>query len=74
MTKYGKFFSFCADTGNLHATLPVCNLFNESPARHKDATGYGNGCTLNGINLGKGEHLANLGKAGRRAVVIGIGC
>ena len=72
MTKYGKFYSFCADTGNLHATLPVCNLFNESPARSKVPKGFG-GCNLEGINLGGGDRLANLGTAGANTIIIGVG-
>jgi hypothetical protein len=58
MTNYGKFYSFCKDTGSAHSTLPVCNLFKESPTR--GGTGY-NGCTLEGISVGGGERLANLG-------------
>jgi len=58
MSNYGKFHDFCRDSGSGYATLPVCNLFNESPARGGD--GFG-GCELEGIPLSGGEHLANLG-------------
>jgi len=57
-TAYGKFYDFCRDTGSIHSTLPVCNLFLESPTR--GGTGYG-GCDLEGISLSDGRHLANLG-------------
>ncbi|KAK5137115.1 hypothetical protein LTR08_001124 [Meristemomyces frigidus] len=57
-TQYGRFFDFCRDTGSVHSTLPVCNLFNESPAR--GGSGYG-GCDLEGISLSGGGRLANLG-------------
>ena len=57
-TTYGKFYDFCKDTGSLHSTLPVCNLFNESLAR--GGNGYG-GCDLIGIKLSHGRNLANLG-------------
>ncbi|KAK5118604.1 hypothetical protein LTR85_008069 [Meristemomyces frigidus] len=59
-TQYGVFRDFCRDTGSQHSTLPVCNLFNESPARGGAAPYYG-GCNLEGISLGGGRHLANLG-------------
>ncbi|KAK8200771.1 hypothetical protein M8818_006087 [Zalaria obscura] len=60
-TAYGNFHDFCRDTGNRFSTLPVCNLFNESPARSgSGAAGYG-GCDLTGISLSRGRHLANLG-------------
>ncbi|KAI9853192.1 MAG: hypothetical protein M1838_000048 [Thelocarpon superellum] len=52
-TQFGDFHNFCRDSN-----LPVCNLFLESPTR--DGFGYG-GCTLEGIALKNGEHLANLG-------------
>lgn len=58
MPPYGNFFHLCQHTGSAHSTLPVCNLFNESPARGGD--GYG-GCELTGINVGGGDRLANLG-------------
>jgi len=57
-TAYGNFHNFCRDTGSIHATLPVCNLFAGSPSR--DGTGFG-GCDLEGISLGGGRNLANLG-------------
>lgn len=63
-TQYGNFHNFCRDTGSIHSTLPVCNLFYESPARGGpnpgDGTGFG-GCNLQGIPLKNGQHLANLG-------------
>ncbi|KAF2478772.1 chitin synthase III catalytic subunit [Neohortaea acidophila] len=59
-TAYGKFHDFCKDTGSRHSTLPVCNLFDESPARGGGAPWYG-GCDLEGIHLSGGRHLANLG-------------
>ena len=59
-TQYGNFADFCRDTGNRYATLPICNLFSESPARGGSAPYYG-GCTLEGISLGGDRHLANLG-------------
>jgi len=58
VTAYGNFHNFCRDTGSTAATLPVCNLFDESPAR--GGSGYG-GCDLLGITLSRGRHLANLG-------------
>jgi hypothetical protein len=58
VTSYGNFFDFCRDSGSRAATIPVCNLFNESPAR--GGNGYG-GCNLNGIPLSGDDHLANLG-------------
>lgn len=70
MTRYGNFYDFCRDTGSAHSTLPVCNLFNESPARHPSAGGYG-GCNLEGIPLKGGGHLANLGTALHRIVASG---
>lgn len=60
-TAYGNFFDFCRDTGSLHATLPVCNLFASSPSR--GGSGFGNGCDLLGISLGGDRYLANLGTA-----------
>ncbi|KAI5245789.1 hypothetical protein E4T43_02924 [Aureobasidium subglaciale] len=57
-TQYGNFHDFCRDTGSLRSTLPVCNLFSESPSR--GGNGFG-GCDLQGISLGGGEYLANLG-------------
>jgi len=57
-TQYGKFHDFCRDAGSRLATIPVCNLFNESPTRGGD--GY-SGCELTGIALSRGRHLANLG-------------
>ncbi|KAH9845243.1 Chitin synthase export chaperone [Teratosphaeria destructans] len=59
-TAYGNFHNFCRDTGSEFATLPVCNLFNESPARGGQSPWYG-GCSLTGIPLSGGRHLANLG-------------
>lgn len=59
-TAYGKFHDFCRDTGSAHATLPVCNLFRESPARGGAFPWY-DGCNLEGIPLSDGRHLANLG-------------
>ncbi|KAK3671102.1 hypothetical protein LTR78_009063 [Recurvomyces mirabilis] len=58
---YGRFQSFCANAGNEYATLPVCNLFKESPAR--GGNGFADGaCNLVGISLKGGtQHLANLG-------------
>ncbi|KAI9792309.1 MAG: hypothetical protein M1816_002534 [Peltula sp. TS41687] len=50
---FGNFHDFCRDS-----TLPVCNLFYDSPAR--GGRGFG-GCQLRGISLSGGRHLANLG-------------
>ncbi|KAK3062614.1 hypothetical protein LTR53_019284, partial [Teratosphaeriaceae sp. CCFEE 6253] len=47
-------------TGNRFATLPVCNLFDESPARRGRAPYFG-GCDLTGVPLSGDRHLANLG-------------
>ncbi|KAI9816353.1 MAG: hypothetical protein M1832_005110 [Thelocarpon impressellum] len=52
-TAFGNFHDFCRD-----ATLPVCNLFDESP--NKGGPGFG-GCELRGISLSGGGRLANLG-------------
>ncbi|KIV99958.1 uncharacterized protein PV09_08471 [Verruconis gallopava] len=61
MSQYGKFFDFCRDSGSKFSTIPVCNLFNESPARSgSSAAGFG-GCDLTGIGLSNGRELANLG-------------
>lgn len=57
-TQYGKFHDFCRDSGSAGATIPVCNLFSESPAR--GGPGYG-GCNLTGIPLSNGRYLRNLG-------------
>ncbi|KAK8160450.1 chitin synthase III catalytic subunit [Phyllosticta citrichinensis] len=57
-TAYGNFHDFCRDSGSRAATIPVCNLFNESPAR--GGTGF-DGCDLTGISLSGGRNLANLG-------------
>lgn len=68
-TAYGNFHNFCRDSGSIHATLPVCNLFAGSPSR--DGTGFG-GCDLEGISLSGGRNLANLGMA-RAALRCGKG-
>lgn len=60
MTRYGDFNTFCRDTGSEFSTLPVCNLFDQSPARGGTSPWYG-GCRLVGISLSGGRHLANLG-------------
>ncbi|KAI9669211.1 MAG: hypothetical protein M1817_004706 [Caeruleum heppii] len=52
-TAFGNFHDFCRDS-----TLPVCNLFLESPTR--GGQGFG-GCELRGIPLSGGRNLANLG-------------
>ncbi|KAI9727707.1 MAG: hypothetical protein M1828_005935 [Chrysothrix sp. TS-e1954] len=52
-TDYGNFHDFCRDS-----TLPVCNLYTESPVR--GGPGYG-GCQLVGIPLSGNRHLRNLG-------------
>ncbi|OCK95624.1 uncharacterized protein K441DRAFT_658332 [Cenococcum geophilum 1.58] len=57
-TAYGNFHDFCRDSGSSRATIPVCNLFKESPTR--GGSGYG-GCELVGISLNHEKHLANLG-------------
>ncbi|KAL1306378.1 hypothetical protein AAFC00_005087 [Neodothiora populina] len=57
-TAYGNFHDFCRDSGSAQATIPVCNLFSESPTH--GGNGYG-GCDLRGISLSGGRHLANLG-------------
>ncbi|KAF2016544.1 hypothetical protein BU24DRAFT_204263 [Aaosphaeria arxii CBS 175.79] len=56
--QYGKFHDFCRDTGSQHSTLPVCNLFSQSPTR--GGNGWG-GCDLTGISLSGDKNLANLG-------------
>ena len=66
-TAYGNFHNFCRDTGSIHATLPVCNLFAGSPSR--DGTGFG-GCDLEGISLGGGRNLANLGTSHTQAAIM----
>ncbi|MCJ1359817.1 MAG: hypothetical protein MMC33_009820 [Icmadophila ericetorum] len=52
-TQFGDFHNFCRDS-----TLPICNIFSESPVQ--GGPGYG-GCVLTGIPLSNGRHLANLG-------------
>ncbi|KAI9884795.1 MAG: hypothetical protein M1823_003433 [Watsoniomyces obsoletus] len=52
-TAFGNFHNFCRDS-----TLPVCNLFNESP--NKGGADFG-GCQQRGISLRGGRVLANLG-------------
>lgn len=64
-TAYGNFHNFCRDSGNEFATIPVCNLFLESPARGGVAPYFG-GCNLTGISLGGQRYLANLGQYGTR--------
>ncbi|EMC96702.1 hypothetical protein BAUCODRAFT_34089 [Baudoinia panamericana UAMH 10762] len=59
-TQYGQFYHFCQNAGSQFATIPVCNLFYEAPARGGAAPYYG-GCSLQGISLNGGRHLANLG-------------
>ncbi|KAF2146061.1 uncharacterized protein K452DRAFT_263583 [Aplosporella prunicola CBS 121167] len=59
-TAYGNFHDFCRDAGNAYATIPVCNLFSQSPARGGELTAWG-GCNLRGISLSDGRYLANLG-------------
>ncbi|KAF2454424.1 chitin synthase III catalytic subunit [Lineolata rhizophorae] len=59
MSQYGKWFDFCRDSGSAQSTIPVCNLFNESPSR--GGSGYDGGCDLTGISLSGDRHLANLG-------------
>ncbi|KAK8862417.1 chitin synthase III catalytic subunit [Apiospora arundinis] len=51
-TEFGKFEAFCRD-----ATLPVCNLLSKS----HNQTGPWQGCKLEGIPLGGGRQLGNLG-------------
>lgn len=60
-TDYGIFRNFCARSGNLRPTLPVCNLFLGSETR--GGSGFGGGCNLQGIALGGGSYLANLGES-----------
>lgn len=62
MAPYGQFHDICAAVGSSYATMPVCYLFLESPAR--GGSGYG-GCELEGINVGGGDRLANLGRKAR---------
>jgi len=59
-TQFGAFHNFCRDTGSEFSTLPVCNLFHESPARGGQSPWF-EGCNLVGIPLSGGRHLANLG-------------
>lgn len=64
MSAYGKWHNFCRDSGSGYATIPVCNLFNESPARGNPGNTnppYYGGCQLTGIPLSGDRHLANLG-------------
>ncbi|KAF2397210.1 hypothetical protein EJ06DRAFT_559325 [Trichodelitschia bisporula] len=69
-SQYGYFHDFCRDSGNRYATIPVCNLFNESPAKGgSDSIGFG-GCELRGISLSNGKHLANLGSILFAAIAI----
>lgn len=60
MSQYGKWHDFCRDSGSGYATIPVCNLFDESRARGGQPDYFG-GCQLVGIPLSGGRHLANLG-------------
>ncbi|EGP90374.1 unnamed protein product [Zymoseptoria tritici ST99CH_1A5] len=60
MSRYGKWDDFCRDSGNGHATIPVCNLFDQSRARGGSEPYWG-GCELTGISLGGNSYLANLG-------------
>ncbi|KAF2672079.1 hypothetical protein BT63DRAFT_187339 [Microthyrium microscopicum] len=67
-SQYGLWHNFCRDSGSVRPTIPVCNLFNESPTRN--GNGYG-GCPLNGITLsGDDRHLANLGSIIFSAIAI----
>ncbi|MCJ1425829.1 hypothetical protein MMC29_003729 [Sticta canariensis] len=52
-TQFGNFHDFCRDS-----TLPICNLFPESPAQ--GGPGFG-GCLLRGVRLTRDRHLENLG-------------
>ncbi|MCJ1451435.1 hypothetical protein MMC28_001772 [Mycoblastus sanguinarius] len=59
-TAFGNFHNFCRDS-----TLPVCNLFSESPTQQSkgsqlEGAGFG-GCALTGITLSNGRNLSNLG-------------
>ncbi|KAL2041691.1 hypothetical protein N7G274_005475 [Stereocaulon virgatum] len=59
-TQFGNFHNFCRDS-----TLPICNLFSESPTQRRagsalEGAGFG-GCALTGINLSNGRNLSNLG-------------
>ncbi|KAF2432182.1 hypothetical protein EJ08DRAFT_585984 [Tothia fuscella] len=71
VNKYGQWHDFCRDSGSLRATIPVCNLFNESPAQQfgSSASGFG-GCDLQGIGLSEGRKLANLGSILFAAIAI----
>ncbi|MCJ1483015.1 hypothetical protein MMC06_003181 [Schaereria dolodes] len=53
-TQFGNFGNFCGDS-----TLPVCNLFRESPVQ--GGKGFAGGCALVGIPLSNNRYLANLG-------------
>lgn len=70
MSRYGKWDDFCRDSGNGHATIPVCNLFEQARARGGQAPYFG-GCELEGISLGGDRHLANLGTRGMAPQVEG---
>ncbi|KAK4505044.1 hypothetical protein PRZ48_003007 [Zasmidium cellare] len=60
MSQYGKWHDFCRDSGSRFATIPVCNLFDESQARGGQSPWY-DGCNLEGIHLSNDRYLANLG-------------
>ncbi|KAK4690840.1 hypothetical protein P7C71_g6038, partial [Lecanoromycetidae sp. Uapishka_2] len=58
-TQFGNFHNFCRDS-----TLPVCNLFLESPTQSNtgsqlEGAGF-KGCALTGIALKNGRNLSNL--------------
>jgi hypothetical protein len=59
MSRYGKFDDFCRDSGSSHATIPVCNLFDQSATN--GGQGWEGGCNLEGISMSRGRDLANLG-------------
>lgn len=60
MSQYGKFHDACRDAGSRFATIPVCNLFEESQARGGSSPWF-DGCNLEGIHLNNDRYLANLG-------------
>jgi len=72
MSQYGRFYDFCRDSGSRFATIPVCNLFNESPARSGDSAVGFSGCELTGIGLSNDRRLANLGSILLNGVAIVI--
>lgn len=68
MSRYGKFDTFCRDSGNEWSTLPVCYLFQQAETRQ--GNGWFDGCTLEGFPVGGGNRLRNLGSILLSAIAI----